>query len=961
MRSGFSIRSTVMLYTLAPMLVIATLVCAWFVNFRIEDLDEALNQRGISTARQLAVVSEYALLTGNRNQLAKLASTLLRREGIRSVSIYDSKRQLLTHQGPQPLEPGTLIASLGLNKSIYRTEHSFRYAVPVLLGADNLINDLSPAPDTTQRAGTQPLGWGVVELRRDSTESAKLWTATIAMLATLATIVLNFSLARHLTRRLADPVREITRAVHELGGGRLQTRVQVEGGPEIDRLQEGINTMAEALQRLRSELQQNIDQATEDLRETLETIEIQNIELDIARKNALEASRVKSEFLANMSHEIRTPLNGIMGFTRLLLKSQTSRQQRDQLQTIMKSSEILLTIINDVLDFSKIEAGKLVLDYTRVNIRDIVDDVLTMLAPSAHEKNLDLAALVYVDVPRQFYGDPLRIKQVLTNLINNAIKFTATGEVMLRVMIEDEGPEGKCRIRFTITDTGVGLSRLQQQSLFTAFSQADASTARRHGGTGLGLVICRRITEQMHGNIGVESELGKGSTFWFEIPVESPAEDEESALEHSLFQGQRIIYLEQQVKTGLVVESLLRLWGAEVQRVTTRSELESGIRSAQEDNNGFALAILGVGSLQMQSPGLHALVHNIEYNFDCRLLILHPTLDASLEEPAFFGEASASLTKPPTFSRLRKVVSTLLFGHDAEPAPPEAAAESHPEATPVRPGLARPGSVARILAVDDNPANLKLVITLLQEAGVDVHGASNGYDAVRCVRQQTFDLVFMDVQMPGMDGIETTAKLRELENGAHIPVVALTAHALSEEKSLLMNSGFDGFLTKPIDEKQLLTEINRLTGHTLTQDSSERQSESPPSRIKPSAKGLSEATVDIPESIRLAGNKADLAEELFSMLLESLPEAMHGIGRAHERQQTERLLEEVHRLHGATRYCGVPALRDAAARLETTIKRTPDKASPLVRIIQEEAERLLYWAERNDWQTAFRQLRPSRR
>ncbi|RYD94518.1 MAG: hypothetical protein EOP50_09385, partial [Sphingobacteriales bacterium] len=293
-------------------------------------------------------------------------------------------------------------------------------------------------------------------------------------------------------------------AVMQLKDGHLETRLPALGSHELDELAAGINRMAETLQNAQEELQHSVDQATEDVRQNLETIEIQNIELDLARKEALEASRIKSEFLANMSHEIRTPLNGILGFTHLLQKSELTPRQLDYLGTIEKSADSLLGIINEILDFSKIEAGKLVLDSIPFNLRDLLQDTLTILAPAAHAKQLELVSLVYRDTPLALIGDPLRLKQILTNLVSNAIKFTREGTIVARAeMVEDH--EDSVQLRISVQDTGIGLSNQDVRALFQAFSQADNSLSRQPGGTGLGLVISKRLIEQMGGEIGVDS------------------------------------------------------------------------------------------------------------------------------------------------------------------------------------------------------------------------------------------------------------------------------------------------------------------------------------------------------------------------------------------------------------------------------------------------------------------------
>ena len=370
----------------------------------------------------------------------------------------------------------------------------------------NLAGDL--IPDEANRL----LGWVEIEL----SHSGMLLRGYRSLFASLLLIAAGLAgaalLALRMGRTINRPISQIKLAVAQLKDGHLETRLPPLGSQELDDLASGINRMAGTLQNAREELQHSVDQATEDVRQNLETIEIQNIELDLARKEALEASRIKSEFLANMSHEIRTPLNGILGFTHLLQKSELTPRQLDYLGTIEKSADSLLGIINEILDFSKIEAGKLVLDNIPFNLRDLLQDTLTILAPAAHAKQLELVSLVYRDTPLSLVGDPLRLKQILTNLVSNAIKFTREGTIVARAMLEEEH-EDSVQLRISIQDTGIGLSNQDVRALFQAFSQADNSLSRQPGGTGLGLVISKRLIEQMGGEIGVDSTPGEGSEF----------------------------------------------------------------------------------------------------------------------------------------------------------------------------------------------------------------------------------------------------------------------------------------------------------------------------------------------------------------------------------------------------------------------------------------------------------------
>ncbi|PTB95506.1 hybrid sensor histidine kinase/response regulator [Marinobacter sp. B9-2] len=942
----WGIRKKVLVVTLVPTLLTTLMLGLFFTYSWVKNIESLLKDRGESLSRQLAAGSEYGLFTANRSLLSSLSNALLEEQDVRSITFFGSDGSRLLHTGP------------GSSETVQSAEHatrisrknSTRFITPVFL--QDLMIESMLDPDARQSMSNlrEPLGWVVVEMSHIRTEKETYKALLISLLLILGGVILSMAIALRLSRAFTNPVFELNEAVAKLKEGKLDTRVYTGAGPEFEQLESGLNAMAEELSKAQAEMQQNIDQATEDLRETLETIEIQNIELDFARKEALEASRIKSEFLANMSHEIRTPLNGIIGFTELLLKSPLPRQQRDHLSTIRKSSEILLTIINDILDFSKIEAGKLILDRVPFQLRDIVEEVMVMLAPAAHAKNLDLVPLVYNDVPDNIMGDPLRVKQVITNLVNNAIKFTQTGEVVLRASLEEEETDSnRVTLRLSITDSGVGLSRAQQQSLFNAFSQADASTARQYGGTGLGLAISKRLVEEMGGKIGLESELGKGSTFWFTLTSELATSGEAIAPRDAL-RGERVIYLEQQKTTGLAVEHLLRDWGMVVDRVASPGALQEHIEEAQKSQAGYAVAIVGITRHLLNSSQYCSLVRTLEIERDCRTLLLTPTLET--HDTPLSGLASGHLTKPVCRDSLYDELLLLVHGINSSGRVPEYEISANRVTT---------ANVPRVLAVDDNDANLKLVMTLLEDCQLDAEGASSGFEALSKARQKPFDLVFMDLQMPGMDGVETTARLREMDTGNHrTPIIALTAHALSDEQERLTKQGFDGYMPKPISSGQLNDIIHEYTGYVCPKSGSDGRLPVPEVRdtrraLRPSTRKMQQDCVSVEESIQLAAGKADLAEELFSMLLEQVHVDRERIPELWTNDNMEELLECVHKLHGATRYCGVPELRAAANHLETAIKcSAPDLEHQKDQLLSA-MERLQIWSDQTDWQQLFRE------
>ncbi|OAN93838.1 hybrid sensor histidine kinase/response regulator [Marinobacter sp. EhC06] len=946
----WGIRKKVLVVTLVPTLLTTLMLGLFFTYSWVNNIESLLKDRGESLSRQLAAGSEYGLFTANRSLLSSLSNALLEEQDVRSITFFGSDGSRLLHTGPgssETVQSGELTAEHATRIS---RKNSTRFITPVFL--QDLMIESMLDPDARQSMSNlrEPLGWVVVEMSHIRTEKETYKALLISLLLILGGVILSMAIALRLSRAFTNPVFELNEAVAKLKEGKLDTRVYTGAGPEFEQLESGLNAMAEELSKAQAEMQQNIDQATEDLRETLETIEIQNIELDFARKEALEASRIKSEFLANMSHEIRTPLNGIIGFTELLLKSPLPRQQRDHLSTIRKSSEILLTIINDILDFSKIEAGKLILDRVPFQLRDIVEEVMVMLAPAAHAKNLDLVPLVYNDVPDNIMGDPLRVKQVITNLVNNAIKFTQTGEVVLRASLEEEETDSnRVTLRLSITDSGVGLSRAQQQSLFNAFSQADASTARQYGGTGLGLAISKRLVEEMGGKIGLESELGKGSTFWFTLTSELATSGEAIAPRDAL-RGERVIYLEQQKTTGLAVEHLLRDWGMVVDRVASPGALQEHIEEAQKSQAGYAVAIVGITRHLLNSSQYCSLVRTLEIERDCRTLLLTPTLET--HDTPLSGLASGHLTKPVCRDSLYDELLLLVHGINSSGRVPEYEISANRVTT---------ANVPRVLAVDDNDANLKLVMTLLEDCQLDAEGASSGFEALSKARQKPFDLVFMDLQMPGMDGVETTARLREMDTGNHrTPIIALTAHALSDEQERLTKQGFDGYMPKPISSGQLNDIIHEYTGYVCPKSGSDGRLPVPEVRdtrraLRPSTRKMQQDCVSVEESIQLAAGKADLAEELFSMLLEQVHVDRERIPDLWTNDNMDELLECVHKLHGATRYCGVPELRAAANHLETAIKcSAPDLEHQKDQLLSA-MERLQIWSDQTDWQQLFRE------
>ena len=910
MLDRMGIRSRVLLLALLPAGLMALVLGTYFTWLQQHELRNQLLQRGELIAEQLAPLAATAMARHSLTQLERITADVLEQADVRSVSFLAPDRSRLAHAGPSMLNPPPSGGS-GVEVLQRTGNDATRYLLPVYGHHRDLATEAIP------RESERLLGWVEIELSHNGTLLRGYRNLFTTLLLTLSCLILTAIMALCISRTINGPLGRIKHAVNQIKEGHLEERLPTLGSHDLDALAAGINRMAETLQNAHEELQHSVDQATEDVRQNLETIEIQNIELDMARKEALEASRIKSEFLANMSHEIRTPLNGILGFTHLLQKSELNPRQLDYLNTIEKSADNLLGIINEILDFSKIEAGKLVLDHVPFNLRDLIQETVTILAPAAHAKHLELVSLVYRDTPLSLVGDPLRLKQILTNLVSNAIKFTREGTIVVRAMVEADQDE-TAQLRISVQDTGVGLAPEEVRSLFQAFSQADNSLSRQPGGTGLGLVISKRLIEQMGGEIGVDSTPGEGSQFWITLTLPKAHDDSDSAPLQPLL-GRRAALVDHHALACQAAEHQLEDCGLSVTRFGGFERLLEGVQAASQTLQPYDYAVLAIdfGVLAPEQLGHY---HQQLERLGCQCVVLCPTTEQALYLPFLPHNHGQLLAKPTCTRKLRRLLLEL----------------SQTDPSSVAPRLPSSLRVPRVLCVDDNAANLLLVQTLLEDLGAEVVALDNGYAAIEAVQAQSFDLVLMDVQMPGLDGRACTEQIRQWEQtqgGPALPIVALTAHAMANEKRALLHSGMDDYLTKPISERQLAQVVMKWSGLDLSSATLElRDAQLPVS---------SELMVlDPDEGLRLAAGKADLAADMLAMLLASLDGDRRAIREARLAEDNEALIERVHRLNGATRYCGVPQLRAACQRSETLLKQMSTEASAALDDLDRAIERL---------------------
>jgi len=887
------IKYQILLITFIPAFLIDVFFTYSHINTSIEQAQELLQSKGRIISKQIAGASEFNLFSGNDQQIQYVLDQTIDTNDIVFAAVYD-------------IQGNPVADSISEN---YKAEQSndYYYYHEAILSQSIALSDVF-SPDQIEGPQSDTIGWVHLYLSKHRLKNTITNIIQDSVIFFVFVLIMTLILTIIISRGITTPIFKLIEHLKRVETGHLGELIKPVESNEIGAVQLGFNQMTQALLTNRKHLNDRIQQATQQLSEAITDLETKNRELGFARDEAQNANRIKSEFLANMSHEIRTPINGIKGFISLMGQTDLNSRQKRYADIILKSTNDLTNIINEILDFSKLESGKLQIVENDFDLYEMLEQTRDILFINVISKNIDLILIIYSDTPRYVSGDKLRLKQILLNLMGNAIKFTDKGQVVVRVSLQQlTGSEAD--ILITVEDSGIGISNEDQEELFTAFSQVETAANRRYTGSGLGLVISKNLVNLMGGDITLNSTYGEGSEFSIRLPLsisvnhEKETPDEGLHLTAIIFASQPTCLQE--------IQSLYDRAGVDTENVLIENHdsVETICESIQNNIKFVDMIVFDLRHMNLDLDKILAqpVIKNI------RIILMH--YDQSML-PDIENQTYEFISNIITSSNLKSLLQALPTIQET-PRPIAITPDS-----PIK---------KRVLLVDDNPINLKLGSEFIRLWGHQTIEANHAHEAMKRYREQSFDLIILDIQMPDIDGTELLTMMREAKPDDTTPVVALTANILHEEAERLINFGFDFYLSKPIDEIKLKAILEGTAAQIDTayeDDSAEISS-------------IDLQTIDLKKSLVLSANNESLLKQIFEILLREIPTHQYQLKEALAESDMSKISMVIHKIHGITCYASLPSIRQQVLSIQRTMsKQTGDPIEEQIQGIIEELEKI---------------------
>jgi len=904
---NWSFRKKITLASILPSLVMAIILCFSLISYQFHDLEHSFKIKAQDITEIMSLELSNAIIFQDSKSIQQNLHLYLHQNQLIAITVKDFNNKIIARAGNSAtLIPGEYFTT---NTRIRRP---------------NLLRDIYTPTDNDGQARRNHhiLGNLIANFSYEYLNSQKADIIYNSIIVSIIGLFISILIALSFHNSITESFNKLKRAIHQISQGRFDTRIDNTSDDEIGILERDINSMTAVLQDIQDDMEAKLSAGTEKLQGSIENTEDQKEELALARDKANEAVRIKSDFMANMSHEIRTPMNGIIGFANLLLKSKLTKEQIEHTQTIKASATNLLAIINDILDFSRLESDTFLIEPTDINLREIVEDVINYMSPSAYDKGLEILLMYYADVPEYIVADPVRIRQVATNLVANAIKFTKQGQIIVRIMLEQEDDKD-IEIKISVQDTGIGLSLKNQRKLFSAFTQADTTATREFGGTGLGLVISKKIAEQMNGSIGLESKLAIGSTFWFQFPCKKQV-GKLVIQTHDALTSTRCLLYEMNENASNTIMQHLRSWNIDVTIVNNADEVSKIANQARNDKEPFQYIILSLQNFELHNNAIPHMLENMIDEHHYAFITLINSINKQDYDACYKMGADICLSKSARKKDFYHGLCSLLPNHF------NLAIKTREEKRTLA-TAPYDLSALNILVVDDNRINRKLVTTLLEQSFANIYEATTGQEAVDLVFTTNFDIIFMDIHMPVMNGIDATRIIRSSEHtNQRIPIIALTANAVRGERERLINEGLDGCIIKPIQEEEIWNTIAKwVNSEKVIPMQFQKTKPAHHSEHDNQKKGYTQHAledVDSDKALKFAGGNRQLADELYNMFIEDLPNMKNNLTCAYENNDLGQIEEEAHKIHGAASCCAVFPIKDAAQTLEkATIRSKTDE------------------------------------